>query len=79
MNSEWTAKTSAFVKQTVQADQPPARNLERLFLATLSRRATAEECQRLGEYLQANNSNPPLAYGDILWALLNSSEFTLNH
>jgi hypothetical protein len=79
MNSEWTAKTSAFVGRTVQSDQPPARNIERLFLATLSRRPTASESARLEKYFQANNSDPAKAYDDILWVLLNSSEFTLNH
>jgi hypothetical protein len=78
MNSEWLAKTSAFVSRTVQADQPPARHIERLFLATLSRRPTAAESRRLEKYLQTSN-NPAKGYGDILWALLNSSEFTLNH
>jgi hypothetical protein len=79
MNAEWAGKTSAFVSQTVKSDQPPARNIEMLFLATLSRRPTASESERLGKYLQANKSNPAKAYGDIVWALLNSSEFSLNH
>jgi hypothetical protein len=79
MNSEWTAKTSAFVSRTVKADRPPACNLEVLFLATLSRRPTAAERRRLEEYLQANADSPAKAYGDLVWALLNSSEFTLNH
>jgi hypothetical protein len=79
MNSEWTGKTSAFVSRTVKADRPPARNIETLFLATLSRRPTAAESQRLGEYFQANSGNPAKAYGDLVWALLNSSEFTLSH
>jgi hypothetical protein len=79
MNSDWTARTAAFVRQTVKTGQPPVRNLEALFLATLSRRPTAAECERLGKYLQANDGDPAKAYGDILWALLNSSEFRLNH
>jgi Protein of unknown function (DUF1549)/Protein of unknown function (DUF1553) len=79
MNSESTARTSAFVTQTLKSGQPPARNLEALFLATLSRRPTAAETRRMGEYLQANDSSPVKAYGDIFWALLNSSEFRLNH
>jgi hypothetical protein len=78
MNSDWTAKTSAFVGRTLKADRPPARNIEALFLATLSRRPAEAECDRLGKYLQANQSSPK-AYGDILWALLNSAEFRLNH
>jgi hypothetical protein len=79
MNSNWTARTAAFVSQTVQPGRSPAQNLESLFLATLSRRPTAAESQRLEDFLQANSSNPASAYGDILWALVNSGEFTLIH
>jgi hypothetical protein len=50
--------------------------IEKLYLATLSRRPTAAEMARLGEYVTAHTAD---AYGDILWALLNSSEFGLNH
>jgi len=79
MNSDWMARTSVFVKQAVKSDQPPERNIETLFLSTLSRRPTAAENQRLKKYLQGNTSNQAKAYGDILWALLNCSEFSLNH
>jgi hypothetical protein len=78
MNSDWTARTTAFVSRTVRAGEPAA-NVERLFLATVSRRPTASESRRLTEYLQANSSDTARAYSDIVWALLNSSEFTLNH
>jgi hypothetical protein len=78
MNAGWTAKTSAFVTRTVKSG-PPARNIEMLFLATLSRRPTAAETERLEKYLRANPRNPTKAYADMLWALLNSSEFALNH
>jgi hypothetical protein len=79
MNADWTAKGPAFVRRAVKADQPPARNIEALFLATLSRRPTAAEVERLEGYLRDNKSDPAKAYGDILWALLNSAEFALNH
>ena len=79
MNSEWTANTSAFVRQSVKLDQPAARNLEALYLATLSRRPSDAESRRLTQYLQDGAGQPAKAYGDILWALLNSSEFRLNH
>ena len=77
--SRWMGRTSAFVGRTVRPDQPPTVNLEKLFLATLSRRPTAAECRRLTEYVEANGENPSGAYGDVLWALLNCSEFSLNH
>src|SRR5207248_5541473 len=75
MNADWTAKGPAFVRRTVKADQPPARNIEALFLATLSRRPTASEVGRLEGYLRDNQGDATKAYGDILWALLNSAEF----
>jgi hypothetical protein len=79
MNAAWAAETAGFVRRTVKADQPPAQNIERLFLATLSRRPTTAESQRLEEYLKANASSSSKAYGDIVWALLNTSEFTVSH
>lgn len=55
--------------------------IEALFLASLSRFPTSEESSRFGSYAQRggteNNSKKALA--DVFWALLNSSEFVLNH
>jgi hypothetical protein len=79
MNSDWTAKTAAFVGRTVQAGQPATRNLEQVFLAILSRRPTEAESRRLEGHLRAAGRNPAKAYGDVVWALLNTSEFALNH
>ena len=79
MNANWMAQAPAAVRRTVRPDQPPARNIERLFLATLSRRPTAAELARLEVYLRDNKTDPTKAYADILWALLNTGEFALNH
>jgi hypothetical protein len=49
--------------------------IERIYLTALSRRPTAEEMKRLTEY--ADRVGVETALGDILWAVLNSSEFTL--
>jgi hypothetical protein len=65
------------VRQLVKAGDAPLQVIERLFLTTLSRRPTAEESQKLLDYIGKHDTNK--AYGDIFWALLNSSEFTLNH
>ena len=55
--------------------------LETLYLATLTRYPTEREMSRLSEYVKTGgarkDSNAALA--DVFWALLNSSEFTLNH
>ncbi len=53
----------------------PAEAFEAIYLAALSRRPTTAEVAQLREYMaQANTPNE--AYSDILWAVLNSSEFT---
>lgn len=46
--------------------------LEKLFLTTIARRPTSDESKRLTEYVA---KNPTDGYADVLWALLNSSEF----
>lgn len=54
--------------------------LDTMFLAVLSRFPTAAERSRMAEYVQAaGEPNHNRAYTDVFWALLNSSEFMLNH
>jgi hypothetical protein len=57
----------------------PSEAMEHLYVATLSRRPTAAEAERLSAYVEKHKSDSRQAYGDILWAVLNSSEFALNH
>lgn len=56
------------------------QRLEAAFLATLSRRPRDAERAQFVDYLQ---SRPPaermVALSDVVWALLNSAEFSLNH
>jgi hypothetical protein len=53
------------------------QRVEVLFLSTLSRPPRSEERTKFGAYVeQAGNRQ---ALGDVLWALLNSAEFMLNH
>jgi hypothetical protein len=56
-------------------DKPPAA-IERIYLAGLARRPTAAEVAKLTEYVN-KTGNTAEAYGDILWAVLNSSEFAM--
>jgi hypothetical protein len=56
----------------------PGDAIEYLFLAALSRRPTPAEMGRLTEHVNKGNT-PRTAYTDILWSLLNCSEFRLNH
>ncbi len=55
--------------------------IEALFLASLSRLPSPSEAQRFGSYVQRGgaNNDETKALADVFWALLNSSEFILNH
>ena len=56
----------------------PASLLEGRQLAALSRRPTPAEAQSVSRYLQRRN-DPRAGYRGVLWTLLNSSEFAINH
>ncbi|WP_206028703.1 DUF1549 and DUF1553 domain-containing protein [Thalassoroseus pseudoceratinae] len=57
------------------------QRVEVLYLATLSRRPTETEWKFLEEYVPQDVTGQELKDGlaDILWVLLNSAEFTMNH
>jgi hypothetical protein len=58
-----------------------AGRIETLFLAALTRPPTEAEARRLLAYVRSGGpkSDPRAALADVFWALLNSSEFILNH
>ncbi len=55
--------------------------LEALYLSALSRKPTKQELARLLPYVAKGgpSGDPKKAFADVFWALLNSSEFILNH
>lgn len=55
--------------------------IETLFLATLTRRPLPEERSLFVEYVHRGGAtnNPREALSDVLWALLNTAEFGMNH
>jgi hypothetical protein len=58
-----------------------AGRVEALFLATLTRRPTAAESERLVRYVESGGpaKDAKRALADVYWALLNSAEFIVNH
>jgi hypothetical protein len=58
-----------------------AKRIEILYLNTLGRKPCAEETARLVRYVDSGGAsgNYKKALADVFWALLNSSEFMLNH
>ena len=68
----------------VNADAPfldTEGKLNALYLAALSRSLRPEEKSRLVRYVESGgpSRDPDKALADVFWAILNSSEFILNH
>lgn len=59
----------------------PQERIEALYLAALVRPPRPQELERMLKHVESygNTSETSKAYGDIFWALLNSSEFLFNH
>jgi hypothetical protein len=55
--------------------------IEALYLAALSRKPTEKELNRMKAYVESGGpgNHPHQALADVFWALINSSEFLLNH
>ena len=79
MNSPFTNKAEAIAAEVTKNAKTPTEAIESIYLTALSRRPTTTETQRLTKYASRPGATARTAYGDILWALLNSSEFVLNH
>jgi hypothetical protein len=69
---------SAVVNKIIKDSPKPTQAIEKLYLSVLSRRPSQAEQQRLSAYI-AKQTDAKAGYADILWALLNSSEFAMNH
>jgi hypothetical protein len=77
MNGELFNAPAQIVERLVAENAPPERAVETLFLATLSRRPTADEQALMTKYV-AGRPTPDAGYSGVLWILLNSGEFVVN-
>jgi hypothetical protein len=73
--------TSGLLKSLAAPFLTDDQRLDALFLSTLSRYPTDSERELMLQQVAAaaTEGERQQALGDILWALLNSAEFTLNH
>jgi len=80
MNSPMLNNTGPTVSEAMKGASTPQVVIERLYLTALARRPTEVEMTRRLAYVnRPGGGGAQQSYGDILWALLNSSEFTMNH
>jgi len=66
------------VERLCRDDRPAQEVIDGLFLAALSRQPTAEERDKFAAFVTRQPS-PRDGYARVLWVLINSSEFLLNH
>jgi len=70
--------TTIIIQRLVDKNTDTKTAIEKVYLSVLNRMPTDEESSRMTNFLsQASDKNKGL--GDMLWVLLNTSEFTLNH
>ena len=72
------AINAGLVTRLLQRGDGPSALIEELFIRCLSRKPTAEELAAMLE-LVAEDVKEKAPYEDILWSLLNSTEFSFNH
>jgi hypothetical protein len=80
MNSGPSNATNRVVEESVTAAKnDPAKTIENIYLRVYARRPSADETSRMMQYIEKAGVQPRVAYTDMVWAMLNSSEFVLNH
>jgi hypothetical protein len=78
MNSSELNNTSTVVARLMKANSTsPDKVTEALYLRTMNRMPTPAEAAQARAYLRGVDQSK--AYGELFWALLNSSEFLFNH
>src|SRR5205807_576039 len=78
LNDAQFSAGSPLIDRLVGSGAGTAEVIEGLYLATLTRRPTAEEVGLMTAYL-SRRADPEQGYAGVLWILLNSGEFVLNH
>jgi hypothetical protein len=78
LNAEMFNQGTPLVGYLVHKDVPRKEAIELLYLAALSRRPSAEEVELMSDYVGRRNSAEE-GYAGVVWILLNTGEFVLNH
>jgi Protein of unknown function (DUF1549)/Protein of unknown function (DUF1553) len=68
---------SSVAAAATRSSGKPEQVIEKMYLAVLSRRPSADELSKLTAYTAKQGANTA-AYSDIAWALFNTAEFCLN-
>ena len=71
-------KQGRVVRNLLEQGKTPPQVIEHLYLATLARKPTTEELDRVLKLIESSEKQNE-ALEDVFWALLNSKEFIFNH
>jgi hypothetical protein len=74
-----SSQHEGLLRKVVESNLPVEKKIEHLFLASLSREPSKRELDAARKIVASNQGNKAAAMEDILWALLNSNEFILDH
>jgi hypothetical protein len=74
-----SSQEEGLLKSLIASELAFDKKVEHLFLAALSRPASRRELRAAHELLASSGNREAIALEDIWWALLNSSEFLLDH
>jgi hypothetical protein len=77
INDRCLPSNNVSLKTIATANTSTARRVETLYLIVLSRLPRPAETDKLVRYIESGDTTQTVA--DVYWALLNSSEFMLNH
>jgi ferric-dicitrate binding protein FerR (iron transport regulator) len=78
MNAPLLNRGAPIIERLCNTEASQAEAITTLFFTALSRRPTAEETRLMAGYL-SRRKDAREGYSGVLWILLNSSEFALNH
>lgn len=78
MNWEVFNNGGKTVPRLIAAQLTPEATTDELYLRTLSRLPTSAEREKIVAYV-ASQGDPQAAWSSVLWMLVNSSQFVLNH
>jgi len=78
LNAEMFNEGAPLIDQLIRSGASREQAVEKLYLATLSRRPRAEEVELMTKYLD-KRPDAEKGYVGVLWILLSSGEFVLDH
>lgn len=74
----WLQPTSGPLVERLQAETDSMKAIEAIYQSVLSRSPTVEETATMSTFID-NAENRVRALGDVIWALMSTTEFGLNH